>query len=493
MSARRPHRSLTALIALAVSAAALGALPAGAGAATTPPTLSSPASGTTVGGQISVSYTLPQTPLAGSVQLTFSGTTTTSLTLSNASGSSTFSFSASDPAASADVQAVGGHSTIPDGVYTVTLSYQDAAADPSSSASATGVTVDTSTHSPVLSAPSSGVTVRGPLSVDYSLPQAALAGSVSMTFSGAVTRVLTMVDASPSGAFQLDPSDPRGSPQVASISGGTTIPDGAYTVTVSYQNYLGDPLASSDAVTVTLDNSTLQPTLTTPAGAANTSAPFSVSYSLPEAALAGSVKLSLSGPLTCTLTLAESAAGAHTLTLNPDDPGASTGVTASPGCSALSAGSYTLTLSYQDAVGNPQATSAPVTLTLTGSSAPPVAAPPVAAPPVAAPPPASGRKRSTAGLVRLSGPHRVVRRCPRRRCRAPRFAFTAAAAETVQLRFIDARGRRELTLRVRVRAAGRRVLRLTPGQRRRLRPGRTRLIALAGRVRRMIRFTVLRS
>ena len=86
------------------------------------------------------------------------------------------------------------------------------------------------------------------------LPEAALPGSVTLTFSGAMTRVLTLTSANETfgqHAFAFSALNP---PTSADIARGSPIPDGTYTVTLSYQDALGHPAASSmPAVNVTVN------------------------------------------------------------------------------------------------------------------------------------------------------------------------------------------------------------------------------------------------
>lgn len=84
------------------------------------------------------------------------------------------------------------------------------------------------------------------------------------------------------------------------------------------------------------------------------------------------------------------------------------------------------------------------------------------------------------GISGLRGPRLVRRACLKKRCKPPVFTFTAEAPETVVLRFNGARGRRERSVIVVVTAAGKQRVKLTRKQRRRLRHGRTRLVAAVG-------------
>ena len=98
---------------------------------------------------------------------------------------------------------------------------------------------------PTLTAPTSGSVWTNSVSVEFYLPAAALPGSVRLTFTGTVTRVMTLTSGNESQglhAFTLNALSPLPSPNIAS---GLPIPDGIYTVTISYQDALGLPAASS--------------------------------------------------------------------------------------------------------------------------------------------------------------------------------------------------------------------------------------------------------
>ncbi len=106
---------------------------------------------------------------------------------------------------------------------------------------------------PTLSAPTANSTVTSPVAVSYTLPAPALAGSVQLTFdNGSGTlRVLTLAGAAET-SFTFDPANPLASSGVTGISGGSVIPLGNYTVSLSYQDLEGDPAASVSATNVTL-------------------------------------------------------------------------------------------------------------------------------------------------------------------------------------------------------------------------------------------------
>ena len=115
---------------------------------------------------------------------------------------------------------------------------------------------DTTTSTPMLMAPASGSASTNMVAVAFYLPEAALSGSVKLTFTGSVMRVLTLTSVNDSvgtHAFTLNALNPLPS---AEIADGSPIPDGIYTVVLSYQDALGNPTASSTPalnVTVNLD------------------------------------------------------------------------------------------------------------------------------------------------------------------------------------------------------------------------------------------------
>lgn len=103
------------------------------------------------------------------------------------------------------------------------------------------------------------------------------------------------------------------------------------------------------------DTITQGPTLTLPAPSSLVHAPVNVSFSLPEMASPGSVKLEWNdGTAVTTFTLAASQEmpGAHSFAFDPVNPTAAAQIANGP---TLLPGVYTVTLKYQDALGNPAA------------------------------------------------------------------------------------------------------------------------------------------
>ena len=116
--------------------------------------------------------------------------------------------------------------------------------------------LDSVTQTPTLSAPSSGTNNCSPINVAYTLPETALPGSVKLTFTGTTTVVLTVANSESTAgahAFTFAPANPTASAQIAS---GSALPDGNYSVTLSYQDLFGNPVATSAVATNVLLNTT---------------------------------------------------------------------------------------------------------------------------------------------------------------------------------------------------------------------------------------------
>lgn len=117
------------------------------------------------------------------------------------------------------------------------------------------IPLDTATLPPTLTTPAANTFINSTVNVAFTLPEAALPGSVTLTFAGAsLTRVLTLAasqETAGAHSFSFDAGTPVGATEVA--SGLPLEVDGAYTVTLSYRDALGNPAATAVATNVTLD------------------------------------------------------------------------------------------------------------------------------------------------------------------------------------------------------------------------------------------------
>ena len=114
------------------------------------------------------------------------------------------------------------------------------------------IAIDTATQSPTLLAPTNS-SLQHNINIKYTLPEAPLARSVRVIFSGSTTVILTM-DSSSSVDVNWDPTTSATTlSHVNSQTGGPTLPDGTYTVSLSYQDSVGNTGATASATTVAVD------------------------------------------------------------------------------------------------------------------------------------------------------------------------------------------------------------------------------------------------
>jgi hypothetical protein len=213
------------------------------------------------------------------------------------------------------------------------------------------------TGPPELIAPTASSVHSSPLSIEYKLPEAGSAGTITLIPSEGAPVVVTL--SSPALAagkhhFFLDLGSLESETANVAKSSAASLPDGEYTVLIGYQNVAKDPTAIASAEKVTIKTQTSTPTMTEPTAGQSFRKPFKVKYTLPEAALPGSAKLLLirTHAGTKTLVLANAEAGTHTAEVLPSDPALGAGVASAPS-ERLPTDSYQLALTYQDALGNP--------------------------------------------------------------------------------------------------------------------------------------------
>ena len=103
------------------------------------------------------------------------------------------------------------------------------------------------TFAPTLIAPTSGTIAMSPVTISYALPEEALTGTVTLSFTnGSVVRQLLLgpnEGLAGTHTFTFDPANPGAAPQIA--GGSPSIEYGTYDVTLSYQDAVGHPVASS--------------------------------------------------------------------------------------------------------------------------------------------------------------------------------------------------------------------------------------------------------
>ncbi len=124
----------------------------------------------------------------------------------------------------------------------------------------------TATGTPSLTSPAAGATFGSTVQVNFTLPEAALPGTVKLVFrNGATNHVLTLAasqETAGAHSFSFAPSNPTASAQIAAAP---VIPEGTYSVALSYQDAVGSYAATSNVATgVVID--TAVPQISPPAG-----------------------------------------------------------------------------------------------------------------------------------------------------------------------------------------------------------------------------------
>lgn len=130
-------------------------------------------------------------------------------------------------------------SKLPDGLYSLTVSYQDSLGNPAATSSpAVLFRVDTSTAPPILTQPETLQFYTNPIPIQYSLPEPAR--SVSITFQrhagAAVTTELTLtMTTARSVSLEMNPKAISNADPNIQTASAASIPDGNYSVTLTYQ------------------------------------------------------------------------------------------------------------------------------------------------------------------------------------------------------------------------------------------------------------------
>ncbi len=230
--------------------------------------------------------------------------------------------------------------TLVDGaIYTIAFDVTDAAGNTATTVSNTGVTYDVTTQAPVLASPAISSSDNATLDIDFTLPEAASSGTVTMTFTqtgGSADvnspHIITFTAAFETAAqhtVTLVGGDLSTSANVASVSSNTNdaLVDGAvYDVKIEYQDAVGNTAASVANSGFTYDTSAPVISATAPAQDATVNT-TQVSYTLSEAVVSGTVTWTHTGgtadggsPHAQALAGTELNTGAHsniTLTNNP--------------------------------------------------------------------------------------------------------------------------------------------------------------------------------
>ncbi len=200
-------------------------------AVTTPPTLTSPAANTSYNSTVALSYSLPQAPFPGSVRITFTGESSTIIVMQTSDTDVSLDLDTSNLLSSILILSATPN-TIPDGIYDVSFSYQNSFADPAATVSVENVYVGL-TPPPAITSPiaaTSFAPVDG-IPLVYSLPVEPLSGSVQARLSN------------DEHSYTVDLPDTVGD-DLAETLDISSAADGTYTLTLAYQDALGNPEAT---------------------------------------------------------------------------------------------------------------------------------------------------------------------------------------------------------------------------------------------------------
>jgi len=309
-------------------------------------------------------------------------------------GTTDFTFSAVNPALTGAVSSVAPFngamgSSLPDGTYTVVLRVYSGVAYTGLIGTVTeaGVTIDSATQNPTLTAPATSARTSGPINVQYSLPEAASGTQLTFVKTGLTSRVVTLSGGSGtagSHSIFLDPTDLQGGAAVTGVAGGNTLPDGTYDyVVLSYQDAAGNSAATAFSADVVLDTVTQAATFTAPLSTTSWGPQILVGYVLPEDAAPNHAKLVFtpaSGPVTTlTLASAEEAAGTHSFFLDVKAITATGPIGSFTGPASLGDGTYSIELRYSDLAGNPASSTTHTNVLIDSVTATPILDLPLAA------------------------------------------------------------------------------------------------------------------
>ena len=121
-----------------------------------------------------------------------------------------------------------------------------------------GTGADLVTQTPTLTTPATNSATGNPVNVAFTLPEAAKAGTVKLSFGAHVLTLTSAEETAGTHTFSFNPANPAAT--AAAIASGAAIPDGTYTVVLSYQDVPGNPAATATSTNVRID--TIVPTIT---------------------------------------------------------------------------------------------------------------------------------------------------------------------------------------------------------------------------------------
>jgi hypothetical protein len=255
--------------------------------------------------------------------------------------------------------------TIPDGKYSVKLSYYDIALNPPGTTSVDSILIKTKSATPSILSPADGAVVsrifyRDTVSEIASVPDTLTISGYS-TFGIYQNRKFAFNVNSLTNSMNYDlQNDPSDGTNIISLSGAGALPDGNYTLLRSHKDIYGNPTVYSTPVNVTVKTNTTTPLLVSPTSYSTNSNVVTISYVLPDRILPNSAKLvffNSTGTYLLTLNSQNTTSvQSFTWDINTNPIGAAVNSVSSNLTNGLPSGIYTVSLQYQDFVGNPVST-----------------------------------------------------------------------------------------------------------------------------------------
>jgi hypothetical protein len=252
--------------------------------------------------------------------------------------------------------------SLPDGKYSVKLSYMDFLLNPVAITTVDSILIKTKSATPTILSPLNGSVIntiyyKDTLSEVSSIPDTlSIIGYSTAGLYQERKFAFNLNNLSSVLNYNLN-TDPSDGLNTLSLTGTPSLPDGNYLLTRKHQDVFGNPYATSNSVNITVKTATKVPLLISPQSNSTTSNLLTISFVLPDKALTNTAKL-----------IFTNGTNAYQINLNPQDVSSiqsfTWDITASPVNNLISSfssnlnnglpsGLYDISLQYQDYVGNP--------------------------------------------------------------------------------------------------------------------------------------------
>ncbi len=218
-----------------------------------PPVVTMPQSDTAYAGQLPVEYKLPETAVGDGVGLSFLPQGSTwddrrhgihyGLPLTSAGQTVSFNF---DPASPESNGIITGNTPLPQGTYDLWITYSSDGTETGGYAILRNLSIDGFAQAATFIAPSHNAKFADTLAISIELPEAARSGNLLLQFdssNNANDRILILSDEAISAgthSFIVNTDDLDSVSEVASVSGGDSLEEGAYIVRLQYIDLAGN-------------------------------------------------------------------------------------------------------------------------------------------------------------------------------------------------------------------------------------------------------------